>query len=313
MSRMGKRIVFGAILIAALAAVLWGDWRLEQWERKSVFESEEPSVRAFAPLLNLHIGIPTLVVLGALLVVGFFEFRRLVRSAGLDLLPVSGLFAVLALATAEYRYFGARWLAQKLPMSDLGPLALLLVLVFAEQMIRHRKDGALGRISATVFGVAYLGGCGSVILWIRLNYGVPTLALFLIAAKSTDIGAYFTGSFIGRHKLIPWLSPGKSWEGLLGGILTSAAVCAMIPLLLVNVWHVPFWADGHLQAFRAGVFGAVVGLAGQFGDLCESLLKRSAGLKDSGAVLPEFGGVLDIIDSVLLSAPVAAILLAVLR
>ncbi|MCP4379805.1 MAG: phosphatidate cytidylyltransferase, partial [bacterium] len=117
-----------------------------------------------------------------------------------------------------------------------------------------------------------------------------------------DIGAYFTGSAIGKHKLIPWLSPGKSWEGLIGGLVTAAGVSILITHL----------AGLEIAIWQSAIFGVVIGLAGQFGDLCESLLKRSAKLKDSSKMVPEFGGILDIIDSPLLAAPVAYALFAIM-
>jgi phosphatidate cytidylyltransferase len=183
-------------------------------------------------------------------------------------------------------------------------LGLIVMLVFAEQMIRRQTTDALKRLGATFLTIAYLGLGGALVLAIRMQYNVPVLVLFLVAVKFTDIGAYFTGSAIGRHKLIPWLSPGKSWEGLAGGLIVGAGASTLAAWALevsLSRWPLPLWT--------AAVFGAAVGLAGQFADLCESLLKRSTGVKDSGAVLPEYGGILDILDSPLLSAPVAYLLL----
>jgi phosphatidate cytidylyltransferase len=149
--------------------------------------------------------------------------------------------------------------------------------------------------------MAYLGLGSAVVLRMRLAYGMPMLAIFLTAVKFTDIAAYFVGTAVGRHKLIPWLSPGKSWEGLVGGMAAAAGVAALLAWALhIRTMSVP----------TAACFGLLVGLAGQFGDLCESLLKRSASAKDSGVIIPEFGGVLDVVDSVLFSAPVALIVLA---
>lgn len=301
MSRIGKRVLLGAVLIAALAVILWADWRLE---RSPVTTDANGAMLRMA----CRHGLLVAAVIGAIAAAAFFELKRLLAGASIPLLPTSGLLGVLAVATSPY-WSRPLAIVSQLP---LGPLRVPLLAValavgaaFAEQMIRYRKEDALRRIAFTVLAFGYLGVCAAVVLEIRVVHGVPALVLFLVAAKVTDIGAYFAGTAIGRHKLIPWLSPGKSWEGLAGGLITGAAACA------AGAWA--FGGMISLSLWQAAVFGAVVGLAGQFADLCESLLKRSAGLKDSGAALPEFGGVLDIIDSVLLSAPVAMVLLAVFQ
>jgi phosphatidate cytidylyltransferase len=194
--------------------------------------------------------------------------------------------------------------------STLVIAGLIVMGVFLEQMIRYRVEGAAPRLAGTLLAVTYLGVGGALILAIRMRYGVPVLVMFLGAVKFTDIGAYFTGSLVGKHKMIPWLSPGKTWEGLAGGLAAAALVS------LLAVWAMDIRAFGAPFASAAVIgkaiaFGVIVGAAGQFGDLCESLLKRSAGVKDSGALVPEFGGILDMIDSPLLAAPVAMILLAI--
>jgi len=183
-------------------------------------------------------------------------------------------------------------------------LAALLWMIFLEQMIARRTADAIRTIACTVLTVLYLGIGGAMILQIRVaeSNGLLKLVMFLAVVKSTDIGAYFTGSAIGRRKLIPWLSPGKSWEGLIGGLVTAAGVSILIAHFTgigISVW-------------QAGLFGVVIGLAGQFGDLCESLFKRSARLKDSSSMVPEFGGILDIIDSPLIAAPAACALFAIM-
>ena len=128
------------------------------------------------------------------------------------------------------------------------------------------------------------------------------LAAVILVTKSCDIGAYFTGMSIGRHKLIAWLSPGKTWEGLVGGMVVAALAGAFLlrPLLSIEI-SLPY----------ALLTGALLGLAGQAGDLIASMLKRDAQVKDSGSALPGFGGVIDVIDSPLLAGPVAYWLLAI--
>ena len=123
----------------------------------------------------------------------------------------------------------------------------------------------------------------------------------LLCVKATDIGAYFTGKTLGRHKLIRWLSPGKTWEGLAGGLAVASLVgLACAPAL------------GELSWWQGLIFGGVVGFVGQCGDLLESLMKRDADVKDSGSFIPGFGGVLDVIDSPLVAAPVAYLLFSLM-
>jgi phosphatidate cytidylyltransferase len=127
--------------------------------------------------------------------------------------------------------------------------------------------------------------------------------MILLCVKFTDIGAYFGGRALGRHKLIPWLSPGKTWEGLFFGLLTAAAVGAAFSFFIGTErenFHLPWW--------KGAIFGAVIGGIGQLGDLLESMMKRDADVKDSGSMIPGFGGVLDVIDSPLLAAPFAYLL-----
>ncbi len=281
---MKKRILFGTIMIGVLVALLWVDWRLESGERLAV------------------IGLPVAGVLVLLLAMAFIELARMSAAARIIVLVRSGMFGTIALATLPFW-----WQLTGSSGATVPPVLLVLSLaamgVFVDQMVRHRIDDALRRIACTLLAVVYLGAGGAMIMWIRVAHGVPIFILFLAAVKVTDIGAYFTGSAIGRHKMIPWLSPGKSWEGLFGGLLAGAGASVLI------VWMMKIDA---LSLWQAGLFGALVGAAGQFADLCESLLKRSARQKDSGRLVPHFGGVLDIIDSLLLGAPIAVVLLAAL-
>jgi len=291
------RIVFGAIMTAAMAGVL-------------AVEHYEP----WPAMLDMR-GLPLAIVIVVLCVMGLREFGRMASAAGAGLLPVSGTIGTLLVATQPIWH-------KFVPMdfvlwNDFRPLNFTLMMtvgdawcmlglivggVFLEQMIRHRLEAAIARVGATLLAVAYLGVGAAVVLAIRVDNGVPALILFLAAVKCADIGAYFTGSAIGRHKLIPWLSPGKSWEGLFGG-LAAAAGAGVLAAWLFGMRMPIAWAAG---------FGCLVGAVGQFADLCESLLKRSAGIKDSGALVPEFGGVLDVLDSPLLAGPAAYVLLNVL-
>lgn len=151
----------------------------------------------------------------------------------------------------------------------------------------------------------------AVILWIRR---VPTtgewLVYFLLAASRLgDVGAYLMGSMLGRHKLIPYLSKGKTIEGALFGLLFSAAGGA-----LAFYWG--DWVTGgalkrvFVEWWYGGILGAFVGIAAQAGDLVESGFKRAAGIKDSGHLVPSFGGVMDIMDNFMLTGPLLILVLA---
>ena len=118
----------------------------------------------------------------------------------------------------------------------------------------------------------------------------------LLTVKATDIGAFFGGKAMGKHKLIPWLSPGKTWEGLFWGVITAGLVGA----ICAGAMDYFSWQKGIF-------FGMVIGAIGQAGDLLESMMKRDAAVKDSGSIIPGFGGILDVIDSPLLAAPFAYI------
>ena len=181
--------------------------------------------------------------------------------------------------------------AQDTARHSLAALALLLLLGAREAYVLLRGPAALRALGA----LALVGLPGACLLALRARPGGLALVLYVIAvAKMTDNGALFIGRQWGRRKLAPQISPGKTvagfWGGLLVGTLTAGAIgpdCTGRPLGF---------------ALAAGL---ALSLAAVAGDLLESLLKRRAGVKDSGALLPGIGGVLDLLDSILLAAPVA--------
>ena len=288
-------------MITLLGGLVLLDWWLG---RADVWVVQMPDNLQWRPLEAVPLAVVTLV----LLVVSFRELSVLARAGGVKLLPISGILLAVVLGIHPVLERLCPPLCVYFEMGSISHSAASvgmmlfggMVLAFVEQMARRRTDDAMRCIGCTLLAGVYLGIGAMMILTIRISYGVGMLMLFLAAVKCTDIGAYFTGSAVGRHKLIRWLSPGKSWEGLAGGLATAAGV-SMLAVWLGRIETIAFW--------QAAVFGVVIGLAGQFGDLCESLLKRSAGAKDSGAAVPQFGGALDILDSPLIAAPVAVILL----
>ena len=171
-----------------------------------------------------------------------------------------------------------------------GTAATALVLVLSYS---GRGDEALAWAVA-VQALVYLGGGGLFALLLRSRPHGLFWLLFLVAAVAAgDTAAYYTGRALGRHRLHPRLSQGKTWEGTVGGLAASAAAAAGLA----------FVAPFHPPPAPLALLGLAVGAVAQVGDLAESLVKRSFGLKDSGSLLPGHGGVLDRMDGHLFAAP----------
>lgn len=184
---------------------------------------------------------------------------------------------------------------------------LMVLVAFLGEMRRYTEPGkSMLLVGLTLLALAYVGLLLSVVCQLRFvlgpKAGMAALISLIAVVKLGDIGAYTVGRLIGRHKMTPTLSPGKTWEGaagavafgILGGLLT---VNGLLPVLADPPIALPWYC---------GVgYGLVVSIAGMLGDLAESLIKRDMGRKDSSDWLPGFGGVLDILDSILFAAPVA--------
>jgi phosphatidate cytidylyltransferase len=186
-------------------------------------------------------------------------------------------------------------------------LVLAMLLVIGVEMQRFRQPGtAVVHAALGVFTLVYIGLLVSFLALLRLHggheWGMLALVSVLAITKLADTGAYFVGRTLGRHKMTPLLSPGKTWEGAAGGVLTAClaswAIFKFLGPLVVR--------QGYVQPplTAALVYGLVLAAAGMHGDLAESLLKRDMQVKDSSTWLPGLGGVLDIIDAVLVAAPV---------
>jgi phosphatidate cytidylyltransferase len=186
-----------------------------------------------------------------------------------------------------------------------GVLVVGTIAAFLREMARFRgPDRITMRVALTAFVLVYLGMLPSFLAQIRWLPGIDTtaaLALAVFVPKGNDIGAYFTGKFLvgrvlGRHPMTPFLSPKKTWQGAVGGMVVSVAVAVAINA---------FWTVLPGGWLGAVAFGMSVGLAGVLGDLAESLIKRDLATKDASTAVPGFGGVLDVVDSLLFAAPVA--------
>ncbi len=165
----------------------------------------------------------------------------------------------------------------------------LILLVLSPQ-----REGAFTNWVWLIAGILYVGWLLSYLVALRLEGGRGWVFLALFATFGSDTAAFFIGRAIGRHKLAPRISPGKTWEGAIGGVIGGI----IGSLVMVAIFSLP------LSYGQTVLLGIVVSVLGQFGDLAESLLKRNTGVKDSGKLMPGHGGLLDRMDSVLLAGVV---------
>jgi phosphatidate cytidylyltransferase len=256
---------------------------------------------------------PTGLVLSAVAAVGTLELFRMAQVSGWKPFPWLGLPAAAALVlTAIWEGGLLGWSAHVLAVTVLLLLASLGSAVF----LRGPAGHPLPSVAVTVFGPLYLGVTLGFALQLRAFPGISEgepgwagalLGIFALTVPWVgDAAAYFAGHRWGKTKLIPSVSPGKTVAGGVGGLVGSVLTAVAFSELLLN----PYSGTG-LSVAAAAVMGLVIGAVGQVGDLAESLLKRGAGVKDSGALFPGHGGVLDRFDSVLFALPTAYLLLAV--
>jgi phosphatidate cytidylyltransferase len=230
-----------------------------------------------------------IALIAAAVLLGTLEFYHLLEARHLRPMRTTG-FVLTAAMFLEVAYTGWRG-------SPFWPLAALLILTVT---LRTRGDVAESVSSAagTLLGAVYLGCLGGCIAALRvmepLREGPWRVVLLLAIIMFSDTCAFFVGHALGRHRLAPTVSPGKTVEGAAGGILGGIGGA-----LAVRAVGLPDLATAHAVAL-----GAVVAAMGIVGDLDESLLKRWAGVKDSGTLFPGHGGMLDRLDSLLFGAPV---------
>ena len=308
MSELARRILFAAAAIPVAIGVIWlGD-------------------AALAALL------------GIIAAIAAWELFRIARAGGalpFDRLGI-GLAAAIPLivhahrlGVADARFDSRSTLGEGLgsalnliARAVVAPFTLSLtgaavgVLVIFSVAIWARGVGGkpLAAVAVTVFGIIYTGGMLSYGYAIRYHpyavgpaAGTALIFLPLLLTWAQDTGAYAVGRTMGRHKLIPKVSPGKTVEGAIGGILVTVLVCwAYVRFALIP------YAQLALGAADVIIFAIVISVAAQVGDLAESLIKREAGVKDSSRIIPGHGGVLDRFDSLLFVLPVAYLLLGVM-
>ncbi|HKQ53412.1 MAG TPA: phosphatidate cytidylyltransferase [Pyrinomonadaceae bacterium] len=225
---------------------------------------------------------------------GLYEFWLLARKRGIRPDVVVGFAGAAALFTIFY--FDR---PQESPVLLLLVLPAFVIAALAAAMLRGAPfDNLLASVGATVLGVMYVAFLGGHLVAVRTGFeqarSADLLSFFFLVIMGSDTGAYYTGRALGRHKLAPSVSPGKTWEGAVGGMLAS-----LLMAVLAHYWFFP-----ELPLKWALPLAAVMNVLGVLGDLTESALKRGAGAKDAAQILPGHGGLLDRLDSLLFNAPV---------
>lgn len=265
------RVVSGAVLVAIAVAAVW-----------------------FAPL-PLFFAVAEL-----LLLLAFIEYARLAAASGLPIPAVAaGVATVLtSIGVSSYHWIGDRLVGTAVTLDAILMSAFVLLSALTLLSWRGGPD-ALGRASTAVFPALYLGLPIGAIVAVRVLRGREALFLLLLTVMVSDTAQYYTGRALGKRLLAPAISPKKTVEGAIGGFVFGALLLAS-----VGVWWLPTLPLG----FRALLGVALVAL-GIAGDLFESMLKRSAGVKDSSTLIPGHGGVLDRVDALLFAAPIYYVVL----
>ena len=275
-----QRLILGPILIVAILALAWLEER---------FGAGPGGVKGMVmlPVGSIACGL------------GAWELARILREGRVQ---ASSRVTITA-AVAGFLITG---LAPALGTETTGTMLVAsgAVVVMLAGLGRYARDetfdGAIASIGGTMLAYVYLGVMPGFLGAMRQEESAWVLLWVILTTKSCDIGAYFTGRWLGNRKLIPWLSPKKTWEGLAGGMAFSGLVGAGASLVVGEMaGGMPF------GTLASALLGSLFGAVGQIGDLIASLFKRDAGRKDASRAIPGLGGMLDVLDSLLLVAPLS--------
>ncbi len=244
-------------------------------------------------------------VVAFLALAGLVEFYGLAQKRGLACFKISGVIGgVLLMVGTFLNVTGHLGTANGSPARvndfETGFLILFVLGLCLRQLFAKENSAGLTAIAVTLFGLMYVPWLLNFIQKINFFPGVEGkyfLLYFILLTKFSDMGAYVVGSLIGRHKMIPRISPGKTWEGFAGAVVVSTGASVVFVHFL----------GGHMAGMNTNhaiVLGIILSSTAVIGDLIESLFKRECGAKDSGHVLPGIGGILDLLDSLLFNAPI---------
>ncbi|GJQ24591.1 MAG: CDP-archaeol synthase [Planctomycetia bacterium] len=271
MNTLQTRITFGVVMFSVFFSITWLD---------SLFCTDI----GFAGLVILTGGI------------GLYEFYHIAGKNGFSPFRISGIIAGIALLATYWLPLRNHAIVENHFFRQESMVILVCWLLLIQAFTRGTQD-AIRNIAVTIFGIFYVAFLLSFAIALRnLPHGLSIVILVLLVSKFGDIGGYLLGRKYGKHKLAKAISPNKTIEGAIFSLISSILISVIFNLIPhIGVMSMP----------RAVVFGALVGFSAMLGDLAESLLKRDANVKDSGRLVPAFGGVLDVIDCLLVSMPVS--------
>jgi phosphatidate cytidylyltransferase len=261
------------------------------------------------------------LVVAAIIVLALHEYLGIVEAAGIKPFKwLTYVASVLPISLFLYALWRGRQLIYPWLISlNWGMLVPLMAVIFGIPLV-FRKDlrGGLASVAASIFGVLYIGISLSLLVKLQSDFVITLFLFLLFSVWAGDIAAYYVGKNIGKHKLAPIVSPNKSWEGAIASVVASVAVAYLIlhfHLQLIDfilriesaslderAFLVRYLRPVH--SIHIVCLGILTNVAAQFGDLFESALKRGAGVKDSGTLIPGHGGILDRIDALLFAIPV---------
>jgi len=272
------RLIFGTLMtIGFIALVLFDAWL------DGSISAQKPDAPVQATLLAIFLIIVA--------VPANLELAKLVRFAGAKISLSVTIISTILLATVWYwsQFFADR--NQFAAFFFIFVVSFALLAVFLWQGLKYAAVGAFANCGANLLALIYLGALTSFIVAVRIDFGPIAFLMFIFVVKCADIGAYTTGRLFGKHKFSPVLSPKKTWEGMAGAVVFALVVSSIFAYL-----------SGIMPLWQAILFGVIFAFLGQLGDLAESMLKRAAEQKDASNSVPGFGGVLDVIDSPLVTA-----------
>jgi phosphatidate cytidylyltransferase len=273
------RLVFGTLMTVFFAAIVIFDGWLDGSLTASAADDKPVQ------------GTILCILIALLVIPAQLELSKLAAAKNLKIFSPISIIASILFATSWY-WLQFLQIESRICLYFIPAFVLMALLLY--QYIRYGTSAVLANCGASYFSIIYLGLLGAFVLAVRIDFGPWALLMFVFVVKSADIGAYSFGSLFGKHKFSPEISPGKSWEGMAGAVATATIVAILFAISCdIMVW------------WLAVIFGSCFAFIGQMGDLAESMIKRDAKQKDSASMVPGFGGILDILDSLLLAAPFA--------